>query len=326
MKRLEVKIKTLSPVILTANRSTLMTNSENSISGAILRGVFAKKYISRHDLGDSAHNDAEFRRFFFGGLRFVTAYPLFRGERSFMVPRSLQESKDGKPDNDMLLDPNPANYEAGFKTKKGLAVIKDDKIKYVSIDKNTALHIDRHSEESRISGSSQDGGVFTYESIEAGQEFAGCIYGEDEILEAFAREINQYDVYCRIGRSHNTQYGHCRLEIGEVETPKEPDGDLGSKVSVRLETPLVTTEPIVDAKAALKKLLADSGIDAEVSDIFGGQEELYGYNSVWHLKLPAQYALAAGTVFKLSSNSGGWDNVEGKQSLDAMGKREDEKN
>ena len=309
MKTIEVKITTLSPVVLTANRSTLMTGSENNISGTILRGIYAKKYIDEHELGQKAHEDEKFRRFFFGGLRFVTARPAKHGLRSIMVARSLQASKDGKTYNDMLVEPNPADYEQGFKSKKGQAVLSPEGfIDYASIAKNTALHIDRHSKENRISGSSQNGGVFTYESVEPGETFMGFIIGEDAVLADFAEEIKDYDKQCCIGRSSSTQYGHCRLEWGAVRDVAAVS-PADSSICVRLETPLVAPKPVIEAKTVLDEMFAAIASDIEVTDIFGGQEELYGYNNVWQTKIPSQYVLAAGTVFRLTRKAG-WAGID----------------
>lgn len=309
MKAIEVKINTLSPVVLTANRSTLMTSSENNISGTILRGIYAKKYIDEHELGQKAHEDENFRRFFFGGLRFVTARPSRHGLRSLMVARSLQASKDGKTYNDMLFDPNPADYEQGFKSKKGQAVLSPEGfIDYASIAKNTALHIDRHSEKNRISGSSQDGGVFTYESVEPGEVFIGYIIGEDAVLKDFVEEIKAYDKHCHIGRSSNTQYGHCCLEWGSAQDV-DAVSPTDRTICVRLETPLIAPKPVIEAKRVLGEIFAAIASDIEVTDIFGGQEELYGYNNVWQTKIPSQYVLAAGTVFRMSRQDG-WADVD----------------
>ena len=309
MKAIEVKITTLSPVVLTANRSTLMTGSENSISGTILRGIYARKYMDEHGLGEKAHEDENFRRFFFGGLRFVTARPAKHGLRSIMVARSLQASKDGKTYNDMLVDPNPADYEQGFKSKKGQAVLSPEGfIDYASIAKNTVLHIDRHSEKNRIAGSSQDGGVFTYESVEPGEDFIGFIIGEDAVLADFAEEIKDYGRQCSIGRSSNTQYGHCRLEWGAIRDV-DAVSPAGSSICVRLETPLVASKPVIEAKQVLGEMFAPLASGIEVTDIFGGQEELYGYNNAWQAKIPSQYVLAAGTVFRLTRQAG-WDGVD----------------
>ena len=305
MKIIEIKVKALSPIILTANRSTLMTNSANSISGAILRGVYAQKYIKHHNLTE-AHEDETFRRFFFGDLRFICANPVRDGKRSAVVPYSVQVSKDGMFYNDLLNNPKPKDFEKGYKGKKGLAVFNDNgEIAYVGLTKNTTLHIDRHSATNRISGSSQDGGVFTYEAIESGTEFIGYIAGSGNIVDKFAAEIRKYNEIAYIGRSHQTQYGRCLVSVGKVlDIPRIHVG--GKTISLRLETPLVTPTPVVDAKYTLKNMLAFLGDDIEVKDIYGGQEELHGFNSAWGYKNPAQYALAAGTVFKILRYDG-WD-------------------
>lgn len=309
MKYMELKITTLSPVILTANRSTLMTNSENSISGTILRGIYAQKYIHTHHLEASAHQDEHFRRFFFGDLRFVTARPMKHGQRSIMIPRSIQVSKDGLHYNDMLVNPTPEDYTQGFKGKKGLAVLNTaGKIDYVNVSKNTSLHIARHSDANRIAGSSQDGSVFTYEAIEHGEEFLGYIIGANDTIDAFAKEIQPYDAHCYIGRSSKTQYGHCHLEISAPQDIA-PINPRTNKICIRLETPLITTGYVTDANKSLQEMFNHIASGLKVGKIFGAQEELYGYNNAWKTKLPSQYALASGTVFELE-NTVDWNNID----------------
>ena len=58
MERLTVAIKTLSPVVLTAmNNAAVMTESRDYISGTVLRGVLAARFIEMKNLGKAAHED-----------------------------------------------------------------------------------------------------------------------------------------------------------------------------------------------------------------------------------------------------------------------------
>ena len=126
MECLTVTIKTLSPVVLTAmNNAAVMTESRDYISGTVLRGVLADRFIQKKKLGKAAHKDEEFRELFFGGLRFVDANPVQGGKRAFVLPFSLQKGKIPEKNADgaeVLLDILLQEPKAGYKAVKGFAV------------------------------------------------------------------------------------------------------------------------------------------------------------------------------------------------------------
>ena len=94
MKGMPVFIETRSPLVMAAaNNATVMTETRKTISGTILRGVLAGRYCSQQGLGKEAHLNERFRHLFFGGLRFVDAQPAVEGQRSFVLPLSLQKEK-----------------------------------------------------------------------------------------------------------------------------------------------------------------------------------------------------------------------------------------
>ena len=242
MERLTITIKTLSPVVLTAmNNAAVMTESKEFISGSILRGILAARYIKVQKLGKDAQQDAAFRKLFFGSLRFVDAYPVKDGTRAFILPFSLQKAKVAEKNADgteELLDILLHEPKPGFKAIKGFAVAEGNRIVTASVKKQIKLHMSRFGEEERLSGRSLDGGIFNYEAVEAGQEFAGYVIGEKNDLELLLKNIDvpKGGMDCRIGRSKFTEYGHCRMSFGKTETlPVERKA--GNIVYLRLETP-----------------------------------------------------------------------------------------
>ena len=77
MHEINVRIETKAPVILSAlGHTSVMTATQDFFSGSVLRGIFAARYIEARALGNMAHRDSEFMRLFYGGLRFVDAYPV----------------------------------------------------------------------------------------------------------------------------------------------------------------------------------------------------------------------------------------------------------
>ena len=194
MEFLRVTIKTLSPVVLTAmNNATVMTDSRDYISGSVLRGVLASRYIRENNLGKTAHEDENFKKLFFGNLRFVDAYPVKKGKRSFVVPLSLQKGKIAEKNDageEFLLDVMQQSPKAGYKGMNGFAIATSNSIESVSVRKQIKLHMSRARETERVSGHSLDGSIYNYESIEAGQRFEGHIIGEKEALELLINKLN----------------------------------------------------------------------------------------------------------------------------------------
>lgn len=167
-----VTIETLSPVVVTApGSSQLLTASSESFSGTLLRGVLAGKYVSDHNLGTKAHEDENFIRYFFSNLRFVTANPTADGKRAMVLPLSLMKAKAVSGDTKPILDLLSDQGQAGYKSLKGLSVVDGGTIRPVSVKSSMAFHMSRSGDNERLSGHSQDGKVYTYESIDAGQFF-----------------------------------------------------------------------------------------------------------------------------------------------------------
>ena len=346
MEFLRVTIKTLSPVVLTAmNNATVMTDSRDYISGPVLRGVLASRYIRENDLGKTAHEDENFKKLFFGNLRFVDAYPVKKGKRSFVVPLSLQKGKIAEKNNageEILLDVMQQSPKAGYKGMIGFAIVNHNHIEPVSVRKQIKLHMSRASETERLSGRSLDGSIYNYESIEAGQSFEGRIIGEKEALELLInklnilkeigveKESNRFD--CRIGRSKFTEYGHCQISISEPQTI-ETEIVSGNCIYLRLETPWIPTlrstmftnekdnilqkltviNPVTTVLNAfvkeVKEYLSLDNNTVKVVKVIAKSETISNFVGVWGMKRPEQQALMAGSIFALYKDTP-WNNEE----------------
>ena len=177
MKKIRVKIETLSPIVLaTRTNTTVMTSSHDFFSGTLVRGMLAERYIEAKNLGAQAQEDEDFLGLFFDKLRFVAAYPVrvSDGKRASLVPASVQRLKDGEAVRDLLSDAP----EAGYKTLRGFAVIEDGGIEKVDVAKNISLHMSRSnvkerqnrereiSSLERLAGRSRDGAIYNYEAVE----------------------------------------------------------------------------------------------------------------------------------------------------------------
>ncbi len=310
MEQMQVKVKTLSPVILSEfGDARVMTSTLDYIGGTVLRGALAGRYIEAQSLGHEAHRDAQFVQLFNEKLQFVTAYPALVDERgcrpTMVLPRSLLGIKSGltpeqgaMPVQDRLAD---TTSRVNYKSVSGLAVVDGEELYRVPVRKSICLHMSRSSDEERLRGSSQDGGIFNYESIDAGQVFVGSIVGEAGDLEALRTALNLTEdssLICHLGRSRYTQYGRCELTMGAVEPIADWPQPEGDELCLRLATPLIASKVQAgNAVEILRSLFAPFG--AEIVEAYAAAQGIDSFVGVWHMKRPHETALAAGTVVRL---------------------------
>lgn len=316
MRELNVKIQTLSPVILTAaNDSQVMTATQQLIPGSVLRGILATRYIQEQRLGKDAHRDAGFRQLFFEKLRFLPVQPEQNGKRAFALPLSLLKEKakageTAKIQDSLLSDEHPDNY----KSFRGMAVRTAKGLEPVSVSTSISLHMTRSDALRRLLGSSQDGGIFNYEAIDAGQTFLGSIIGEHEDLVALQKGLSYSSkgLTCHLGRSKYTEYGLCRLnflsEDAVSDLPQTEDVEKQA-VLLRLDSdylPAVVPSPaqVPNAEQELQnELQAKLGKEFHLTKVFAKAMSTGHFVGVWSMQQPRAVGLAAGTAFELQKDS-----------------------
>lgn len=316
MKQITMTIRTLSPVVLSAmSNATVMTASHSYFSGPIVRGILASRYIQQRELGVHAEEDEAFLSLFFDKLRFVAAYPLAAdGTRAFVLPFSMQKSKNGKE----LLDLMQQEGRPGFKSMKGFGVAHGAELASVDVRKTINLHMSRsdlknHDGKERLAGRSMVGGIYNYEAIDAGQSFAGVIYGEADDLQKLRAGLGASEWSGYAGRSRFTQYGHCAMRLSDIEDiPQESFESTGNTVCLRLETPLIPEDNIADDAAAVLGTVAEilnerteGGFSVELSSqkLVAKPEPVENFVGAWGMKRPRVQALAAGSVFCIKKDS-----------------------
>ena len=335
MKKIRVKIETLSPIVLaTRTNTTVMTSSHDFFSGTLVRGMLAEHYIEAKNLGDQAQEDENFLGLFFDKLRFVAAYPVRAsdGKRASFVPASVQRLKDGEAVRDLLADAP----EAGYKTLRGFAVIEDGGIEKVDVAKNISLHMSRSnvkerqgkergsSSLERLAGRSRDGAIYNYEAVEKGVRFEGEVFGEDAALESFMAVLGDASWTAQAGRARHAQYGACRVQLEPVEfMPESVEPDADNRINLRLETPLLAADDLLSSAAAALQQIVDrlnegtagefslhaydpkrSAAQGDVENtVFADFVEVDNFVGIWGMKRPRAVALAAGSVFAVEKES-----------------------
>lgn len=305
-----VTIKTESPVVITApGSSQILTQSDSILSGTVIRGMLAQRYIQETQCNRSAHDDADFRSFFFNDLRFVAANPLVNGKRAAVLPLSLMKDKKGTTIIDMMTD----KPEAGFKSFKGLATIENGKLIKASVRHSMNFHMSRSAAQERIGGHSKDGQVYTYESIDAGQTFRGAVIGEADTLQRFWAAVgNKGKAYSQqLGRSKHSQYGLCRITIAKpVPLTEIVDTD---QILLVLAAPLIPVQGMAtQARDVLAQEIAlvlnrktghTDVSEFTIGKICSASQNIENFVGIWRMRAPGMRALAAGTIFELQKKS-----------------------
>ena len=88
-----------------------------------------------------------------------------------------------------------------------------------SVRSSVHFHMSRQEDHERFEGKSRDGGIYNYESIDAGQTFITYIYGEEADLQELMQGLpwKQDQLRVRCGRSRRTGYGHCDIRMSPIE-------------------------------------------------------------------------------------------------------------
>ena len=222
MRKIPLTIEALSPLVLTAgSQGAILTESGDAISGAIVRGMIAARFIEAQNLGRAAHESEAFRRLFTGALKFSAAYPSKGGESAMRLPLSLQKDKLSSALADLSASDGTALK--GYKPLKGCGIVRGAAIERVETAKNISLHMSRDEDGERLAGKSTEGGIYSYESLLPGQAFCGEIVGEAADIQELLTSIDCEDgaFLSRIGKSRSTQYGLCRIAL-DAPAPLEP--------------------------------------------------------------------------------------------------------
>ena len=312
MRKIPLTIEALSPLVLTAgSQGAILTESGDAISGAIVRGMIAARFIEAQNLGRDAHESEAFRRLFAGALKFSAAYPSKGGESAMRLPLSLQKDKLSSALADLAASDGTALK--GYKPLKGCGIVRGAAIERVETAKNISLHMSRDEDGERLAGKSTEGGIYSYESLLPGQAFCGEIVGEAADIQELLTSIDCEDgaFLSQIGKSRSTQYGLCRIAL-DAPAPLEPLAQslLSSTLRLRLATPLLSDAAFSrNAREVLdEEFLAPLKESAESDDfslgrIFAASASASNFVGVWNMRRPTQFGLDAGSIFELKKAS-----------------------
>ena len=311
MQQIKYRITSFSPLLFSSNSGDPnMVETLDYIPGTYIRGMLAQEFIKRNRLLD-AHKDETFYNLFLrGDVVFTNAYICDNlGQNTYPVPLSFQKEK--YPENSSKSDNGTPIYDMLFiedgidkKTKsiEGYYFLENNNLHTVRVKRRLNFHHARDRE----TGTSKEGFIFNYDSIEEGQVFEGYIIGKEERLRQIIDTIED-DIYY-VGRSRSNQYGRIEFEIIEREPvdfvhEKVPDfKNYGEIVLTLISDTIIyngngySTTDTMDFEKELRRLV---GTDVHIKKAFIKQVEEEGFISVWKLKTPSEVCFKAGSCFLL---------------------------
>jgi CRISPR-associated protein Csx10 len=307
MQVVSFELEILSPLVLTSlsgDENTVST--EKFISGTSLLGALASAYISEKNLGLQAHKDANFSEWFLSGkLQFGNIYPLGKDENGKHIlsstPIFFQHEK-GDEDNYYNLF---VNRETGksYKSKEGLSIVKDEReIHFPSLKTKYNFHHERNYR----TGISEEGKIFTYESLEKGYVFSGTFSGEENSLKSFLDWLKTERILY-IGRSKNSQYGKVKIE--NIAPKENKSLEIEDNFILTLNSDLILYNengfPTTDVQYLLKYFTGCELVRAEregeklqISAIVKSKA-INGFHGAWKLRKNTDISFQAGSSFYL---------------------------
>lgn len=308
MHYINYKIKTNAPVIISKSSGDMnLVSTLDYIPGTVVLGMFAGRYIHNKNIGNDAHTKPEFQSWFLNSNiiftnAYIVSYDVGRKYNTFPTPYSIHQLKeDNNVGIDKLFDDEDDEEKKRTETLSGFRRPLDSVLYNQPVNKS----INFHQERDPITGVSQKGKIFNYESIDSGQEFEGTIISDENSLNGFLT-IFRKDTEFYLGRSRNSQYGKIEFEFLSTG-PEVLNSDIdtsSNKISLTFLSDVIiynkngfSTTDITDLEIYLIDKLRKSSLKIKKAFIKKGVIE--NYVSVWNLKKPSENCFKAGSCFLL---------------------------
>jgi CRISPR-associated protein Csx10 len=296
--------------------------SRETIPGTVLRGALANRVAQTYDLNNSTTYNAFLHLFLRDGVRFPTLHPLQRQKSTHFA--AVPMPRDGFACK--VYKNHPVNWgtqedvghcpTCGSPTKAvrgSFYPLHKGKPEPFAPEQRVEMHIRVDPNTGRV----EEGQLFDYMALEAGQYFAGEIQCADEqtwqLLQSFTGLAEEEPFTIRLGKATRRGYGKVKLWVVPVTEKQESFWNLLSleervpKATTELTMTLLTDAIVQDNwgrfatgfdEGWLKEELSLSVSIVEGRD-FAGRRITDGYNTQWHLPAWRALALEAGSTVRL---------------------------
>jgi CRISPR-associated protein Csx10 len=308
MKALKYRMTTLAPLLITNNAGDPnMVSTKEYISGTVILGALAGIYIRKNNYLTNAHEKPDFNNWFLNGsLKFTNAYIVSYDDKNNIknnvpLPNSIHYDKDNENDiYDLFFTNEDKTANKTTKIIGGFGRFDSNYLYPQKVKKSLNFHHERDP----ITGTTKEGMIFNYESIDSGQTFEGAIIGEEKDLSEIVQSIwKKFEL--NIGRSRSAQYGRIRFEFVQEKPEDIPIKTASSEISLTLLSDTIiyskqgfSTTDKKDFEAVLKKKLGKNSI--EIKKTFVKTGEIENFISIWKLRKPSETCFLMGSCFLIS--------------------------
>ncbi len=294
-KLVKIKIKNISNLMISS------VNANESISyipSSTILGYFANKYIKL------TNNETKLKKLFLDDnhLIFSNAYISDDDYNEYIpCPQFIKKfknlSSDGRVDyiNKFLNESDKSEN----KVERKIASLDG---KYIranvfneSVDKENFIALEPEYEYAYHHSLDKDGKVnefYQFFSLERDQHFVSYVYGDYDKLQELFKVVNDRIVY--FGKSKNSQYGKCEIEIEIVKEQQLKGNVLIFKAPVSI---VVDNKEILEANEIAKKI----SLNSSVTNYSLKYTNLGGFNMLWGLPKIARTAIDGGSYIEFEN-------------------------
>ena len=316
MKAIILTLETQQPVLATSFQGD--PNSDVSypyIPGSMIRGAIIGRYMRQYHLSELDLSNDEVKRLFFDAkrTRYLNAYILSqKNKRTLPLPLSWFKDKDAEFTDNLPITVYDFSIEKGEDPETPKAVGEYFWAKEGGVVKlyKEKRRINIHNFRDRKKGRSTDnqGELFRYEALDAGQTFQSIILCEDDDVETIQNLLVEPNIW--FGGSQSAGYGQTKIippqqsstnwsEIGIPAEDRENDEVLS--ITLLSDTLLRNDQgqPVADPsliKQAIEDVLNITLPQPKPGGIFTSSTLIGGFNRKWGLPLPQVPVLTAGSV------------------------------
>jgi CRISPR-associated protein Csx10 len=326
--------------------------SQPAITGKTLRGALAARAAERFDLDDHTTYDAFIALFLRGAVRFPTLYPLFRSRRGYFYP-AAPVPRDGFTCK--VYPEHPIQWGTREEERIEKCAECGNSVKGVrgeffslralepelfNLEQRSEMHIRVDPESGRV----EEGQLFEYMALEAGQYFIGELICEDkgawELLQELAGLEEKTPIPLRLGKATRRGYGQVTLWLEQWDDEKPPgwiQQPLGERVKgeEELTLTLLTDAIVTDPWGRFVTGFEDGWLSRELGFTveaveghdFAAIHLVDGFNTKLRLPRWRDVALAAGSTVRLrikETPKGGLLNALARIEREGIGLRKNE--
>lgn len=321
-KRIKIIIKLKSPVLMTdVPGDQNMVESKLYLTGSSLMGIFADKYIKKHN---GIADDFFYISFLRGGLTFTDAFKLIDDKKkglvpAYILPLSVQKKKHDESgdcieyflaDDESEEKKDKDGMKNKFQSVGGFGSINDGFIKTVEVKSGISFH-------GAINNGKSDNDIFNYEWIAPFQTFISYVLGSEDYLKTFLRFLKEsaetaydYDgeifLKAYIGRSRTAEYGKIDMIISDIEDisfKSNNDEELDDLCIMTLLSDAIIYNEYGFSTADVNDLAKCLGTSVKIKKSAIRKKTVENFIGKWSARKPMENVITAGSSFLIERSS-----------------------